>query len=436
MTVLEEIISYFMYVFQGIVLALLCNAVLTPRRHPAASFFAMILAQISPILVFGIYQGNYNGIKFAVGVGAALVLLQLFYRERLLVKALIWFSFTLLSFLAEIIIIFLHFVVLGLAMEEMYIFSIRTIWSVIALVVMAVGAWILAVFYRRFFQKKRSTLSTIVFLQFLLHPISQCVLVWSFLMNTALGLSTSSLLLFVSAVLLCLAANLVTYRTMTKTARTHELELQLAEAEFAAHVQHTEYQAMLAAEQNLAHYRHDNKNRLAAIAALLRSGRSDAVEQALELLDGMTQALTVTHGTFCANNIVDAILAVKQSECRQYDIRLHHSLLLERELPFEGLALCSVFSNLMDNAIRACRSLPAHQRDITLTARVEGGFLLVKLQNPLPGPDAEKGSGLGLKILRQIAEQYTGEVIAEEEDGNFCILVALRLPEAPAPQTK
>lgn len=434
MTVTEELISYFLYIVQGCIAGYCATTVLTPRIRPIWAFLIQTAAHLTSILVFGIYQGNYNGSKLIVSYLAALIALHFLFKERMLIKALLWTSLILVTFVSEFIIVFLHFMVMGLAMEDMYVFSIRTLWSAISLVVISGGSWLVAVFYRRFFRRLPPALSGMAFFQFALLPASQCVLIWCVLMNITLGVSTESMVVFVAAVTLCLAANIASYRTMVKTARNHELELQLAETEFAAHVQQTEYQAMRSSEQNLARYRHDNKNRLAAISALLRSDHPDAKEQALEMLDSMTQALTVQHGMFCANSVVDATLAVKQSECARHDIRLHHSLLLERELPFESLALCSLFSNLMDNAIRACRSLPAAQRDITLSARVEGGFMLVKLRNPLPGPDAEKGSGLGLKILQQLADRYGGELITGEESGSFVTLVALCVPQPETPE--
>ena len=85
------------------------------------------------------------------------------------------------------------------------------------------------------------------------------------------------------------------------------------------------------------------------------------------------------------------------------------------------LDLCSMFSNLLDNAIRACEELPEDKRIIDLSARNQGDYLLIRCDNPAlehPG-NQPQGTGYGKKILRDIAERYHGEFQTSFADGVF-----------------
>ena len=99
--------------------------------------------------------------------------------------------------------------------------------------------------------------------------------------------------------------------------------------------------------------------------------------------------------------------------------------------------LCSVFSNLMDNAVRACSALPEGMRRIRLSAALRGAYLIVRVRNPMPEEPrsaAERGDhGLGLGILEEIARRHDGALEVSREDGQFSVTLWLRTgPQVPA----
>ncbi len=88
------------------------------------------------------------------------------------------------------------------------------------------------------------------------------------------------------------------------------------------------------------------------------------------------------------------------------------------ELPQDGPALCSLFGNLLDNAVKAVSACPKSSGLSDGWASCRGGYLVVEEENPLPPPLHETaqqsrvraGRGLGLEILSGIARRYGGEV--------------------------
>ncbi|MEG2394689.1 MAG: GHKL domain-containing protein [Ruthenibacterium sp.] len=106
---------------------------------------------------------------------------------------------------------------------------------------------------------------------------------------------------------------------------------------------------------------------------------------------------------------------------------LQTTIALPGEIPVENVQLCSIFSNLLDNAIRAVKPLAQEMRKITVKANLRGQTLFVKVENPCDSALSQKGTGYGLQILRDIAAQYHGAVMTTEENGVFTAVVTLEL---------
>lgn len=93
--------------------------------------------------------------------------------------------------------------------------------------------------------------------------------------------------------------------------------------------------------------------------------------------------------------VVDAVAVDKARRCQAEGIALELRLALPQDLPLDGPTLCSVFANLLDNAMEACLRLPAEARQITCSAVCRGGYLIVQERNPLPPPRMPKRGGDG-----------------------------------------
>lgn len=99
--------------------------------------------------------------------------------------------------------------------------------------------------------------------------------------------------------------------------------------------------------------------------------------------------------------------------------------------------LCSLLGNVLDNALEAVARLPADQRHISLSARVEKGLFAVKVSNTYlfleRGIDGRlstlkknrKNHGYGLVSEEEIVERYGGRLEYEAKEKKFVLFFYL-----------
>ena len=203
------------------------------------------------------------------------------------------------------------------------------------------------------------------------------------------------------------------------------VERELTEMKYRSELEQQHYKAVDARREELAKIRHDYNNLLTSVRGLLQMGQ---IEEAREALDNLLVRVGQTRECrYCGVPIINALLSEKQEICDRQGIILSADLLFPEDVSVEPIDLCSVFSNLMDNAIRACTQLPPEQRRITLTAGMRGDYLVVRCENPAakaPGPLPE-GTGYGKRILRDIAQRWGGSFETAYENGIHTATVIL-----------
>lgn len=217
----------------------------------------------------------------------------------------------------------------------------------------------------------------------------------------------------------------------------NQSEKEQAEKELAAlknqtRLEQLHYRHITEQREELAKIRHDYNNYLVSILGLLHNHETQNAEKMIhELLQKIEETREYR---YCEIPVINAILSEKELVCRQNDIQLQTEFMLPDRVSIASIDLCSIFSNLLDNAIRACAQRPQGQsRSIQLRCKMQGDYLIINCQNTVSGgprPHPE-GTGYGTKILKDIAKRYDGKFQTEFSDGVFIArLVVLCLPEA------
>ena len=175
----------------------------------------------------------------------------------------------------------------------------------------------------------------------------------------------------------------------------------------------------------------DNVDRAAAFLAE-RQG-----EAAHEQLQDIVDTISVKY-LYSNNKIADALISDKAKLCEKYGINLNCRLDFSKELPIDNARLCIVLSNLIDNAIRACRELTEsstaeHKPFISLKVNEQFGYLVIRQENSFNGIVENRRSGvfsehgLGLEIIKSITDELNGELVTEHDDKVFVTSVGVPL---------
>ena len=158
-------------------------------------------------------------------------------------------------------------------------------------------------------------------------------------------------------------------------------------------------------------------------------------QQAKDKLKGLVDDISLKY-LYSNNKIADAVLADKAKLCAEYGIRLDGRLEFPENMPLNGARLCVVLANILDNAIRACRQMAdvkGPQPYIRLSVKEQSGFLIIRQENSFDGviEDRRNGvfseHGLGLGIVRSIAEETGGMLVTEQKDNIYITNVGVKL---------
>ncbi|MFD3807198.1 ATP-binding protein [Streptomyces sp. NPDC058611] len=201
--------------------------------------------------------------------------------------------------------------------------------------------------------------------------------------------------------------------------------------------------------QALRSQAHEAANRLHTVVSLIELGRErEAVEFATAELE-LAQALTDEVITAVGEPVLVALLLGKAAQAHERGVELVVTPDSRRLAAGGGLPpardLVTVLGNLIDNAVDAVAGVPAAR--IAVTLRPAGGELLLRVADNGPGlPEGVdvfrrgwsgkgEGRGLGLALVRQVADRYGGTVTAAQGPGGGAEFT-VRLPlAAAAPET-
>ncbi len=185
-------------------------------------------------------------------------------------------------------------------------------------------------------------------------------------------------------------------------------------------------------DTELRRFRHDYKNQMIVVNALLAAGRTD---DAREHLNNMNSAISGELTRIRTGNFVaDAIINNKATSAKAENV----DIVFTGAFPEDGIRsddLCTILANLLDNAVEATR-LAGNGKTIVIKAGSDGGRFWFTVTNPLPPGRGDglkttkedvKNHGFGIRNVRRALKEYNGDLITEAADGQFRAKVMMDL---------
>lgn len=199
--------------------------------------------------------------------------------------------------------------------------------------------------------------------------------------------------------------------------------------------QHDSYEAMIKTDDKLRQFRHDYKNHMMVVTALLSSGKTDEAADYLrkvQVISGVVGRLFST-----GNFVADALLNYKNSFAEEYSVHLDFSGAIP-EKGIENADMCTVLSNLLDNAVDAAKHFDGN-RFVKIDANVRNGYLTLSVSNPVSGEVVIKNNkikttkndsinhGHGLRNVERVAKEYNGNMLLSCENRCFTADLNMKL---------
>ncbi len=203
-----------------------------------------------------------------------------------------------------------------------------------------------------------------------------------------------------------------------ETARAEQIEAQmkLSDEHFKRlQLQYEQYRKL----------RHDYYNHVSTIKGIKDEAERDAY------IDDLTKQIESHRGiTFCSNAAVDALLFNEKAQADKVGVKIEFKIADLDSLTISSIDLCTILSNLIDNAIRGASEVDGEdKRFVSVSVFPRAGQLIVNVRNgSLPPKEdlsttkkhAKDGEhGLGLTIVREVAERHGGAAVYSFSDGMF-----------------
>lgn len=233
------------------------------------------------------------------------------------------------------------------------------------------------------------------------------------------------------------AIMLMTYYMFYTVSREYEQNLELMAVRHKEQLDEELFHTLQDSYEEIHQIRHEVKNHLAYIGALAEHGECAKLREYLKVVNGETEELF--RFVECGNDVINAVMNHAIRLARSRGVEVESRIIVPPRLPYRETKLCSLLSNLLDNAIEASVRSGAERPVITVSIRPQQDYLFFHVTNPVRGDPVHSPQGLattkedrklhgyGTKIIRNVAEHYLGSVKFDVREGYFIADVMLSL---------
>lgn len=172
-------------------------------------------------------------------------------------------------------------------------------------------------------------------------------------------------------------------------------------------------------------FRHDIKNHITIIKELLQNGKTGQALNYTMDMENMAAEMSFQYNT--NNPVLNILLGNKLGMARDIGADVQCFLVLPYPCAVRDIDFCIILSNLLDNAVNACKEAGCtEEKFIYVTGKVQGDFILIEVRNSFNGKAVYK-EGTGLSNARAAAARYNGALNISIQDKTFTASVLLAI---------
>ena len=238
--------------------------------------------------------------------------------------------------------------------------------------------------------------------------------------------------IFIGCAVLILSITLFYFFQRSKRIDEYEKEKEILECRL--NVQAESFEEIKNMQENLRLIWHDIKNHMDCMKHMADMNSEQTLEYMSEFQKRMEKFSPLND---LGNDVVDAILYSKSMKAEAEGIYLDISMNISRKLKINPIDMCSILSNVLDNAIEATK-LADKDKVIKLSAIQNYRFVLITIVNPtiekpridrkgnfITSKKDRKIHGLGMKSVQAVLDKYMGNINSRYENGHFYLNILL-----------
>jgi len=196
------------------------------------------------------------------------------------------------------------------------------------------------------------------------------------------------------------------------------------------------YQTAKQSYESNAKLYHDMRNHFSLIQSYLADGKISEAREYLQKLSGDTTIYSIDQWT--GIEAVDYILGQKIGVARQHGIETIIHAEYPKDCKIDPVDLCTILTNLLDNAIDACSKQPnGAEKKIMVTIRRIHQFIIIRIANSsiaapivrnggfVTSKQNQKQHGWGIQSVKSAVEKYQGTIKFDYGDSLFTVSVMI-----------
>ena len=209
--------------------------------------------------------------------------------------------------------------------------------------------------------------------------------------------------------------------------------VQRQNSRYRAQLEQQRAEALLDSYTEQRRLTHEFTNHMSALSALLDQDDLKGARTYLASVSKLVAAGTTIMDTH--NPLLDSILSKKYEEAAQKGVTVYFDLCDLKEIPFDGMDMVIVLSNLLDNAICAAAQALPPEVYVRIRKTPEEYLLSVRNRvqddldledNKLPGTTKkESGHGMGFANVQEVLRKYGAEYTVSCRDRWFRFTCAI-----------